>query len=302
MLADRLRMASNANSVPSGQQLYTAGSYSFVVPAGVTSISVCAIGAGGIAGYPGTATNRGGGGGGLSYVNSISVTPGETLTVVAATAPNTGNSRGADSEIKRSATVLCSASSGYAGDHSTNPGLGGGVVVGTGGDGGTGGLAGYGATTSGGFSRYAGGGGGGAAGYSGNGGNGANAPSNTTNVAGSSGAGGGAAGGAAAGYTYVIGADTYYSVQGYAGGGTGILGTGSSGTGDSGSGDGGSGGNSGAAGRPSAGMSGGAYGGGGGSYQENKGATPWNTGAGLGGTGAVRIIWGTGRSYPSNAA
>jgi len=66
---------------PAGQSAYTSpGTYSFTVPSGVTSISVVCVSASAGAADPaqgGTAS----GGGGLSYVNSISTTPGETLTV-----------------------------------------------------------------------------------------------------------------------------------------------------------------------------------------------------------------------------
>lgn len=63
---------------PPGQQAYiTSGTYCWVAPAGVTSVSVVAVG-GGAGG-----TNGGGGsGGGLGYKNNISVTPGNSYTVV----------------------------------------------------------------------------------------------------------------------------------------------------------------------------------------------------------------------------
>lgn len=56
------------------------GTYSFVVPADVKTVSAVAVGAGG----GGAETNDGGGGGGgaLQYVNDIPVTEGEVLTVV----------------------------------------------------------------------------------------------------------------------------------------------------------------------------------------------------------------------------
>ena len=58
---------------PPGQQAYTtAGTYSWVAPSGVTSISVVAVGGGG----------RAGGGGGLGYKNNITVTPGNSYSVV----------------------------------------------------------------------------------------------------------------------------------------------------------------------------------------------------------------------------
>jgi hypothetical protein len=67
------------------QQAYTsAGTYSWVAPAGVTSVSMVGVGAGGGAvtfpnGIPG---GSGGGGGGLGYKHNVPVTPGATYTVV----------------------------------------------------------------------------------------------------------------------------------------------------------------------------------------------------------------------------
>lgn len=53
------------------------GTHAWMVPPGVTSVSVVAVGSGG-RGY----ANRGGGGGELCYQNEIPVTPGETVQVV----------------------------------------------------------------------------------------------------------------------------------------------------------------------------------------------------------------------------
>jgi hypothetical protein len=67
-------------SAPPGQTAYTTpGTYSWVAPAGVTSVSVVAVGGGGASENPPT---TGGGGGGLRYRNNISVTPGASYTVV----------------------------------------------------------------------------------------------------------------------------------------------------------------------------------------------------------------------------
>ena len=64
-----------------GQQAYTSpGSYSWTCPVGVYSVSVVCVGTGGVA-QPG-AGGGGGGGGGLGYKNNISVTPGQSYTVV----------------------------------------------------------------------------------------------------------------------------------------------------------------------------------------------------------------------------
>ena len=117
-----------------GQQAYiTAGTYSFVVPVGVTNVSVVTVGGGGTGGSnAGGGMNGGGGGGGaLAYVNNISVTPGETLTAIV------GNPNEA-SYFKRSSTNLVGAYGGAAGSAS-NAGSGGTVIVGTGFSGGPGG-------------------------------------------------------------------------------------------------------------------------------------------------------------------
>ena len=78
-----------------GQQAYTtAGTYTWVAPAGVTSVSVVAVGGGGAGGIGSSAIRDGGGGGGgaLAYKNSISVTPGTSYTVVVgAGGTTTGN-------------------------------------------------------------------------------------------------------------------------------------------------------------------------------------------------------------------
>jgi hypothetical protein len=261
-----------------GQQAYTtAALYSWVAPAGVTSISVVAVGGGGGgSGTLGSNSGNGGGGGGLAYVNNISVTPGETLSVKVGSGgsgapPGCGGGTGAESALLRGATYLVQVLGG-------NPVGGGGasggtVVVGTGGTGGRGGAS----TTS------SSGGGGGAGGYSGAGGAGGE-----NGVAGDGGSGGGGGGGSST-VTY----------GGGGGGGVGILGQGASGAGG-GSLCGGGGGSGGAQGGRSgactgdSGAPGGAYGGGGGGANDD-GADGAN-----GAAGAVRIIWpGTTRSFPS---
>lgn len=147
-----------------------------------------------------------------------------------------------------------------------------------GGGGGTG-LGSAGSTRSGGGSGGAAGpagpgGGGGAGGYSGNGGAGGG-----FKTAGLSGAGGGGGGGA--------GGDTGTSSSntlGGSGGGVGIMGQGLSGAG----------GSSGSqAGFPGSGGMGATYGGGGGGYDSHQMYYP------PGARGAVRIIWGPGRAFPS---
>ena len=76
--------------IPAGEQSYpTAGTYTFIVPARVSSINVLCIGGGGAgAGADDTSdtAGSGGGGGACAYTNSISVTPGESLTVIVGSA------------------------------------------------------------------------------------------------------------------------------------------------------------------------------------------------------------------------
>ena len=254
------------------QELYTTpGTYTFVVPAGYTSISAVCVGGGGGGGND---TNpdeagSGGGGGGLAYQASIAVTPGESLTVVVGSGGGS-NTAGGQSRIHRSGTNLVAANGGGAGqspDNGNAGGTGGTVVVGTGGVGGAGGVTADGNTQ--------GAGGGGAGGYSGTGGTGQDGDLTPASTAGAGGGGGG--GGQNAG-----------------GGGVGILGTtGVDGTagGDEIGGGAGSGGTAGSNSGVSFG-SGGAYGGGG------AGAAGGDT-PGSGANGAVRIIYGSGRSYPS---
>jgi len=253
------------------QELYTTpGTYTFVVPAGYTSISAVCVGGGGGGGNdtdpeePGS----GGGGGGLAYQASIAVTPGESLTVVVGSGGGS-NTAGGQSRIHRSGTNLVAANGGGAGqspDNGNAGGTGGTVVVGTGGAGGAGGATADGNTQ--------GAGGGGAGGYSGTGGTGQDGDLTPASTNGSGGGGGG--GGQNAG-----------------GGGVGILGAGTSGNG-SGAGTGGLAGSSGTNGSNSGTLNGagGAYGGGG------AGAAGGDT-PGSGANGAVRIIYGAGRSYPS---
>lgn len=264
---------------PPGQTQYVcAGTYSFVIPAGVTSISVLSVGAGRNGGSYG-----GGGGGALSFKNNLAVTPGQTLTVKVGC--RGANACVSDSRVTYAGTRYAIAQGGscfYGGTYSA--GCGGG----NGGYGGNGGCD----------SRAAGGGG--AAGYTGPGGNGT-----TVQFAGTyatAGTGGGGGGG---------GRRSCSPATGGGGGGVGLLGPGANGAGGvSGTSPptgsfptaGGGGGSGGAQGGPafidptdynySVGGYGGAYGGGG-------GKTQFGT-QGAGGSGAVRIIWpGCSRSFPS---
>lgn len=113
---------------------------SFTVPAGVTAISMLTIGGGGGGNDIQGGGGSGGGGGALSFSNSVSVTPGETLTIEVGTpgtrgiwpgggVPGTGGTGGA-SYVKRSSTVLVGAMGG-AGAYGSG-GAGGAAASGTG--------------------------------------------------------------------------------------------------------------------------------------------------------------------------
>ena len=274
------------------------GTFTWTAPTGVTSVSVVAVGGGGGGhwgfGYNGYALG-GGGGGALAWVNAITVVPGNTYTVVAG-APGTsdtglgsGGTNGGDSYFINTTTVF--AGGGKLGIGNTAGGLGGTFTVtnsyGTtgGGNGGAGGAV---------AGNFIGSGGGGAGGYSGTGG-----------VGGSGGSGGGAAtssggggGGAGANATGGGGGGGGVELLGY----TGVTGTGGaiSGSATTG-GTAGSGGTNGGDGRIGntigVGGNGGTYGGGAGSVCYNAGTET----RGTPGSGAVRLIWGAGRSFPSTS-
>ena len=275
---------------PIGGHLFdTAGSYSFTVPADVTSVSIVAVGGGGGGGSRSATgnTHGSGGGGALYYVNDYAVTPGSTLDVVVGSGgnPSTGNlsnsTDGGDSYVQLSSTDIVRAKGGGRGT-GLSGGSGGSAVDCVGDGGGSGGAG----------TRIsnAGTGGGGAGGYSGNGGAGG-----ATGNDGTGGAGGGG------GQHHSSG--TNGSTGG--GGGVGVYGEGSSGTGGASSsvnvvgGHGGSGGADGSEGSNQKGI-GGAYGGGGGSAYDNNSGT---NGGGPGAGGAVRIIWGSvsgaARTFPT---
>jgi hypothetical protein len=221
--------------------------------------SVSAVAIGGGA----NAATNGGGGGGLGYRNNISVVPGNSYTVVV-------GASGGNSSFDITAAI------GFGGSGST----GGGFSGEGGGIGGAGGGS--------------GGGGGGAGGYTGAGG----AGSNSNSVAGSSSTGGGGGGGSRAAGT---GAYAGQNASG-GGGGSSIFGAGSNGAGGSlGTGSGGSGGSGGSNGSAAFGIDGSNFqGGAGGGYGGGGGAATFGvTYGGAGASGAVRVIWGPGRSFPS---
>lgn len=254
-------------------EFLTEGTHSLTVPDYVTCVHVLCVGSGGYGG------KIGGGGGGLAWSNQVEVLPGQTLEVVvgAATAKTT------EADTFWTQCLDVKAGNGAGGDAATSPGRGGGFTGNGGGAGGDGGTS------------Y--GGGGGAGGYTGSGGRGGNGHFNNgsgNGYSGGSGSGGGGGGGTG------CPSNNNYGAGG--GGGVGLYGAGSSGSGGTADtnaatyaqnrcGKGGSGGENGSVGKRYVdGGAGGSYGGGGGA------------GFGLpgkGGPGAVRIIWGASRAFPS---
>lgn len=271
--------------IPAGGHRYTtAGTHSWTCPAGVTKVSVVCVGGGG-GGYGDTA----GGGAGLGYINDYSVTPGQSYTVVVGVKGEHSaypNSYGGDSYFVDATTVKGGGGAGgggYAqgGVQLAGDGVGGTYVGDGGANGGNGGNSGA-------------SGGGGAAGYSGNGGAGGGTTQNGSDGVSGGGGGGGGAGGEGAYPTNFIGSG---------GGGVGIFGAGVTGTGGTyssgGNSTGGTGGSGGATGdggdsgcNTGSAVADGNYGGGGGSGNRGNCAKE-------GGDGAVRIIYGDGRSFPS---
>ena len=268
--------SSASNSITTGGAVeYTSGgTFTFVVPSGITSISAVAVGGGQTAYSSGS-----GAGGALRYINNYSVTPGQSISVSVSTG---GDFVDFVSKLTVGSTIILSA------------GLGSSDCVGTGG--GNGGAS----TVS--TPPYYSVGGGGAGGYSGNGGTGGNGGG------GNAGSGGGGGGGGSGFFT--TGPDIAAGAGG--GGGVGIYGQGANGSGGAylggtgGGSNGGGGGSSGAngvSGQASTpygnggGGSGGSFGGGGGSYGFNY--YPYGPfGSGVG--GAVRIVYpGTTRQFPS---
>jgi hypothetical protein len=270
-------------------EFLTPGTYSWVAPNGVTSVSAVAVGGGG-AGYNSWA-NAAGAGAGLGWKNNITVVPGNSYTVVVGAGGVKNGGAGGNSYFINLTTVA-----GYGGGNASsgantsgpNANSYGGGYVGDGG--GAGGNA----------PNYAGGGG--AGGYSGTGGNAQSLPATGS---------GGAAGGGYYSSTYGTGAGGGVGLWGRAETATGWW-HGSSGQvfttspGNGGGGAGGSGGTRGLSGENptnSTGESGnsdgygGTFGGGGGGP-----GTSWPNASGSGGKGGVRIIWGAGRAFPATNA
>jgi len=267
-----------------GQQAFVApGTYTWIAPPGVTKVSAVCIGGGG-SGYR-TWANYGGAGGGLGWKNNIPVSPGTGYTVVVGdSGRDRYGSAGQTSYFIGTGTVAgYGGGNGTSGSNTSGPnsnGYGGGY---TGDGGGAGG-------------NSNGQAGGGAGGYTGRGGN------TSENMYGN-------------GYGSASGGGVYSSTYGTGGGGgVGIWGQGSdsyywtgpygvtTSSGNGGGGNGGSGGGRGHYGENPFGSpghevfhpAGGNFGGGGGG-----GGTSLGQFGGPGGVGAVRLIWGQGRAFPS---
>ena len=91
-----------------GQQEFTTpGTYTFIVPANVESLSMVAVGGGG-GGAQNVDDGGGGGGGALAYSNNVAVTPGEVLTVIVGAGGKYGNgsgTAGGQSSVIRASTA-----------------------------------------------------------------------------------------------------------------------------------------------------------------------------------------------------
>tara|TARA_R100001463_G_scaffold113734_1_gene168865 strand:+ start:354 stop:1244 length:891 start_codon:yes stop_codon:yes gene_type:complete len=288
MPIQQLFLGTGPSGPPDGQANYITegGTFSWVCPDGITSVSVACIGGGGGGGggqtQVGGGLYSGGGGGGCAYKNNISVTPGTSYTVVVGHGRyNTSTTGGDGGDSYFLNTSTCFAKGGQS---ASGSGLDGGYASQCVGDG-----------------KYSGGNGGA---YGGNGYGGAGSSSNGANGSGNTGgAGGNGGGGGAGGGT---GSD------GQGGGGSnngqfiGAAGGGGGSGANSKAGGGGGGGNIGTVTgtSPTAGIAAfqGTFGGGAGKWGGGGGGSPNAGGFFVGGNyGAVRIIWnpsGTPRAFP----
>jgi hypothetical protein len=276
-----------------GQTLYSSpGTYTWTAPTAVTSVSVVAIGGGG-AGQDNW-SNPGGSGGGLGWKNNITVVPGQSYTVVVGSGGTSTTTSGSNTLLGGNSYFISLATvSGYGGGNASGASTGGPNANSTYG----GGYVGDGGGAGGYTSNYQGGGG--AGGYQGRGGNsqeawtgsvgGAYGGSYYSSTYGAGSGGGvsvyGATGWPSSGNAFYNPFTGYNNSAGYGNGGSGAHGGGNGYYGEnpfSGSG------------QSSENLLGGTYGGGGGAA-----GSSWPNAAGNGGGGAVRVIWGTGRSFPS---
>lgn len=259
-----------SRKAPSGSQEWlAAGRYYFYAPVGMTSFCAVTLGAGGgTGGHDGQAKVGGtGGAGGLAYVNAIPCYPGELFYVTVGApgafgAPGVDGLPGGDSTIVRASNGQTVCAAG--GGKPGGNAITGWALGGAGGGPivGVGGYGGFGAE-----GNYNGnighpGGGGGAGGYAGNGGHGGYTMSNGRSDPRPQVGSGAGAGGYGAGFS---------------GGGVGLRGKGSDGYT---------------------------------TYPQNPSSAGSGSGGGWNGSssctqqqfpGGARIVWGAGKSYPSNA-
>lgn len=262
----RQQLQANTGSTPGSQYYQSAGTFTWVAPAGVTS--VCAVCIGPTLDWANNAY-YGRGGGGLGWKNDIPVTPGNSYTVVVGSSASAGT----DSYFISNTIVK--------GGAAQNPSTGGTYTGDGGGNGGDGGVA---------TGSTSGAGGGGAGGYAGNGGaGGAQGPYNGFAAATSSGGGGGGAGGTSGSF-------------GAGGGGVSADGIGATGAGGI---YGAAANYEPAGGRAGSYGTNGSFSNTGGAYAPAaKGGGMAGTAASISGgpySGGVRLIWG-GLSFPNNAA
>ena len=183
-----LGLGGKAADFPEGDSLFMMpGTWDWICPPGVDTISVVCIGAGGGQGAASPQDADGGGGGGLAYKNNISVTAGSTYTVTVGKGGAKGTGGGAGG------TGGSSSFGGWGGTTTAGGGNGGSGSGGSGGNGGSpsGSYDGGGTGGKGGSYNPAQGGGGGAGGYSGNGGAGQSSYASGPGYSGSGGGGGG---------------------------------------------------------------------------------------------------------------
>jgi len=285
-------------TAPIGEAVFQSpGTFSWTAPAGVVSVSAVCVG-GGAAGQSSPPSS--GGGGGLGWKNNISVSPGSSYTVVVGRrgvridSDVIADRDGGDSYFISLTTVKGGKGTFDTSVTTATSQGGGGTYVGDGGGNGGNGVWGTNALEP---------GGGGAGGYTGNGGRGGNEWLPPPNLPPQAGSGGGGGGGGQA------------DLKGSGGGGVGLYGQGANGAASVKPGaipsyaevaDGGSGGQDayyrtvgGSTNLTTLSAVGEGHGGspGGGGYGRFG-----NSGHSYGGYGAVRIMWGLGRSFPSNAA
>lgn len=269
------------NEVPTEIAFTTPGIYNWTAPVNVTAVNVLVIGGGG---GSAASSSPGGGGGGLAYGNNIPVVPGVNYTITV----GTGGAVGVAGTISWFNTSIYLFANGGG--------------VGTGGSGVGGG-----------------GGGGGAAGYSAAGGAGGGAATLSIGTVGA----GGTAGGTVATASFTGGAGGLASsanaafnaagagVGGAAGGGSGgfLGGVGGGGVGIYGTGTNGTAGTATLAGAQGAVAANGGSAGGNGAQASGANVSGGSYGGGAGGTalgsqgqsGAVRIIWVPGSSFPATS-